>query len=74
MEPRGKPRGKLLKPCNKSEISGFQLNRLLVLAKRPETRPNVAETQVQELVEAEFSRLMRKGVFSFGWTASNVLD
>jgi hypothetical protein len=31
-----------------------------------ESRPNLALTLVQELVEAEFSRLMRQGVFSFG--------
>jgi LysR family nitrogen assimilation transcriptional regulator len=49
-----------------SEISGVQLNRLLVLATRLESRPNLALTLVQELVEAEFSRLMRQGVFSFG--------
>jgi LysR family nitrogen assimilation transcriptional regulator len=48
-----------------SEISGVQLNRLLVLATRMESRPNLALTLVQELVEAEFSRLMRQGVFSF---------
>jgi LysR family nitrogen assimilation transcriptional regulator len=49
-----------------SEISGVQLNRMLVLATRIESRPSAALMQVHELVEAEFSRLMRQGVFSFG--------
>jgi len=49
-----------------SEISGVQLNRMLVLATRLESSPNLALTLVRELVEAEFSRLMRQGVFSFG--------
>ena len=49
-----------------SEISGVQLNRMLVLATRLESRPTAALTLVHELVEAEFSRLMREGVFSFG--------
>jgi LysR family nitrogen assimilation transcriptional regulator len=49
-----------------SEISGVQLNRQLVLATRIEARPNVALSLVQELVNAEFARLSRRGVFSFG--------
>lgn len=49
-----------------SEISGVQLNRMLVLATRLESRPSAALTLVNELVDAEFSRLMRAGVFSFG--------
>ena len=49
-----------------SEISGVQLNRQLALATRLEPRPNVALALVQELVTAEFARLTRRGVFSFG--------
>ncbi|MFY9513562.1 MAG: LysR family transcriptional regulator substrate-binding protein, partial [Rubrivivax sp.] len=49
-----------------SEISGVQLNRQLVLATRLEPRPNPALSLVQELVDAEFSRLSRHGAFSFG--------
>ena len=49
-----------------SEISGVQLNRQLALAMRLETRPSVALSLVQELVTAEFARLTRRGVFSFG--------
>lgn len=57
-----------------SEISGVQLNRLLVLATRLDPRPNLALTLVQELVEAEFSRLMRQGVFSFGSGLEHATD
>jgi LysR family nitrogen assimilation transcriptional regulator len=57
-----------------SEISGVQLNRLLVLATRLEPRPSLALTLVQELVEAEFSRLMRQGVFSFGSGIEHAAD
>jgi LysR family nitrogen assimilation transcriptional regulator len=57
-----------------SEISGVQLNRLLVLATRLEPRPSLALTLVQELVEAEFSRLMRQGVFSFGSVLEQAAD
>jgi LysR family nitrogen assimilation transcriptional regulator len=48
-----------------SEISGVQLNRMLVMATRMEPKPQAAQAMVQELVEAEFSRLSRLGVFSF---------
>lgn len=48
-----------------SEISGVQLNRMLVMATRIEPRPQAAQARVQELIEAEFSRLTRLGVFSF---------
>jgi LysR family nitrogen assimilation transcriptional regulator len=48
-----------------SEISGVQLNRMLVMATRMERQPQAAQAMVQELVEAEFSRLSRLGVFSF---------
>ncbi len=51
-----------------SEISGVQLHRQLVLATRPERSPNPALARVHELVEAEFARLSRRGVFSFGET------
>lgn len=49
-----------------SEISGVQLNRQLVLATRLEARSPAALSLVHELVDAEFSRLARQGVFSFG--------
>lgn len=48
-----------------SEVSGVQLNRLLVLATRIESRDNSAIPVIQEMIEAEFSRLARRGVFSF---------
>jgi len=57
-----------------SEISGVQLNRMLVLATRLESRPSAAVTLVHELVEAEFSRLMRAGVFSFGSAVEGGVD
>jgi LysR family transcriptional regulator, nitrogen assimilation regulatory protein len=49
-----------------SEIAGVQLHRQLVLATRLESRPSLALQRVQELVEAEFARLARRGMFSFG--------
>ncbi len=49
-----------------SEISGIQLNRILVLATRMNTEISRELTLIQELVESEVSRLMRHGVFSFG--------
>jgi LysR family nitrogen assimilation transcriptional regulator len=49
-----------------SEISGVQLNRQLVLATRLESRSPAALSLLHELVDAEFSRLARQGVFSFG--------
>jgi len=49
-----------------SEISGIQINRILVLATRMNSDLSQALTQVQALVESEFSRLMRQSVFSFG--------
>jgi LysR family nitrogen assimilation transcriptional regulator len=49
-----------------SEISGVQLNRQLVLATRLESRSPAALSLMHELVDAEFSRLVRQGVFSFG--------
>jgi LysR family transcriptional regulator, nitrogen assimilation regulatory protein len=48
-----------------SEISGVQLNRLLVLATRIERHDNTALPAVQAMIESEFSRLARRGVFSF---------
>ena len=39
-----------------------------------EARPSSALTQVHELVEAEFSRLMREGVFSFGTAVEGATD
>ncbi len=49
-----------------SEIAGVQLHRQLVLATRIESQPSLALQRVQELVLAEFARLARRGVFSFG--------
>ena len=48
-----------------SEVSGVQLNRLLVLATRIERRENSARLVVKEMIESEFARLARRGVFSF---------
>lgn len=48
-----------------SEISGVQLNRLLVLATRIENRGNSPQVALKEIIEAEFARLAREGLFSF---------
>ena len=48
-----------------SQITGIQLTRLLVLATRLEPESKVALPMVQEMIEAEFSRLMREGMFNF---------
>ena len=48
-----------------SEISGVQLNRLLVLATRVERQNSSAQHVVREMIESEFGRLARQGVFSF---------
>ncbi|RZI98852.1 MAG: hypothetical protein EOO54_28325, partial [Haliea sp.] len=48
-----------------SEVSGVQLNRLLVLATRIEQRTNTAMAVMQELIESEFAKLARRGIFSF---------
>ncbi len=53
-------------PIVMSEISGVQLNRLLVMATRLDPKASPALLLVQELVVAEFSRQERLGVFSFG--------
>ena len=52
-----------------SEVSGVQLNRQLVLATRLESQSPGALSLVHELVDAEFSRLARQGVFSFDTAA-----
>ena len=59
---RGDPQAQ---PLVMSEISGVQLNRLLVLATRIDPRPNPSLSLVHELVVAEFSRMERLGIFSF---------
>ena len=41
------------------------LNRLLVLATRIEPRTNTAIPAMQELIESEFAKLARRGIFSF---------
>ena len=48
-----------------SQIIGVQLTRMLVLATRIEPEGKRALPALQEMIEAEFSRLMREGVFSF---------
>lgn len=47
-----------------SEISGVQLNRMLVLASRIERVQDPALATAREQVEHEFSRLVARGVFS----------
>ena len=49
-----------------SEISGIQLSRILVLATRLDPVPTLSLSLVRELVEAEISKLVRLGIFSFG--------
>lgn len=48
-----------------AEISGVQLNRLLVLATRADSRPHPSLSMAHELVLGEFSRLERQGYFNF---------
>ena len=48
-----------------SEISGVQLNRLLVLATRFENWDSSPQLALKEIIESEFARLARKGTFSF---------
>jgi LysR family nitrogen assimilation transcriptional regulator len=48
-----------------SEISGVQLNRLLVLAGRIESLGSAPQAALREIIEAEFARLARQGMFSF---------
>jgi LysR family nitrogen assimilation transcriptional regulator len=57
-----------------SEISGVQLNRLLVLATRLQRYESPAVAIVKELVQAEFARLNRQGVFSFSAPHARKLD
>jgi LysR family nitrogen assimilation transcriptional regulator len=49
-----------------SDVTGVQLHRQMAIATRIDTRPSPSFLQVQELLVAEFSRLSRLGVFSFG--------
>ncbi|MET4579284.1 LysR family transcriptional regulator [Ottowia thiooxydans] len=53
-------------PVVMSEVSGVQLNRLLVLATRIDPRPNPSLSVVHDFVIAEFARMERQGIFSFG--------
>ncbi len=48
-----------------SEISGIQLSRLLVLAKRIDKHDNSALDVMQAMVQAEFAKLVRGNTFSF---------
>jgi LysR family nitrogen assimilation transcriptional regulator len=52
-----------------SEISGVQLNRLLVLATRIETWDSSPQLALKEIIESEFARLAREGMFSFSSAA-----
>ncbi len=53
-----------------SEISGVQINRLLVLATRLENLRSSPQSAIRELIEAEFARLARAGLFSLSSTTS----
>jgi LysR family transcriptional regulator, nitrogen assimilation regulatory protein len=48
-----------------SEISGVQLNRLLVLATRIESLDSSPQLALKEIIESEFARMAREGMFSF---------
>lgn len=48
-----------------SEISGVQLNRLLVLATRLQDADSPPQLALKDIIEAEFARLTRAGMFSF---------
>ena len=54
-----------------SEVSGVQLNRLLVLATRPGPVENASLPALKQLVEAEFMRLALEGMFSFSAPQNN---
>ena len=55
-----------------SEVSGVQLSRLLVLATRLDRQDNSAQQAVREMIEAEFARMTRRGIFTFaGNTAAD---
>jgi LysR family nitrogen assimilation transcriptional regulator len=47
-----------------SEITGVQLNRLLVLASRKDKNHNQSASLVRDMVEQEFRRLIAEDVFS----------
>jgi LysR family nitrogen assimilation transcriptional regulator len=47
-----------------SEISGVQLNRLLVLASRKDKNHNQSASLVRDMVEQQFRRLIAEDVFS----------
>jgi LysR family nitrogen assimilation transcriptional regulator len=47
-----------------SEITGVQLNRLLVLASRKDKNHNQSAVLVREMVEQQFRRLIAEDVFS----------
>ncbi len=49
-----------------SEITGVQLNRLLVLAWRREPQNNQAMGMIKDMVEQQFGRLISTGTFSLG--------
>ena len=53
-----------------SEISGVQLNRLLVLATRIQGWDSSPQLALKEIIEAEFARLARAGLFSFAPAAA----
>lgn len=48
-----------------SQITGVQLNRLLVMATRIEPKDKLPLQLIQDLLEAEVSRLMLEGTFTF---------
>jgi LysR family transcriptional regulator, nitrogen assimilation regulatory protein len=48
-----------------SEVSGVQLNRLLVLATRIDSLGHAPQAALKEIIEAEFALLSLKGMFSF---------
>ncbi len=49
-----------------SEITGVQLNRLLVLAWRREPQNNQAMGMIKDMIEQQFGRLISTGTFSLG--------
>ena len=54
-----------------SEITGVQLNRLLVLASRKDKNHNQSASLVREMVEQQFRRLIAEDVFSFSGLQSH---
>lgn len=57
-----------------SEISGVHLNRLLVLATRLDRQESAGVAIIRQLVQSEFARLSRQGIFGFRWSGARASE